>query len=702
VRLSSCWLAVAALTLFPLNAAALDAPAEVAQLEQEVERAESLRAVKRLTMAYSQYAQAGLWREMASLFSTRGELVYGDDRASGAEAIHGLIRKIHGMGLDGLPNGAFNVRLINTPVVLLSADGTTATARFHDFGINGRFGGDATWSGGIHENKYVQEGGVWKFATLHYHAIFGGGYEEGWRSLKPTSPVIPYSFGPKQAGEPLTDHPVYPAAARVSATQASARLRTLERRISAMVDQDKVLNLQGTYGYYLDRKMWDDTADLFTPDAVIEDAETGIYQGASGVSRWLATMGPAGLARGEANDRPQFGFIVDVEPNGVEARTRGIQMTQLGSVATGQASLGFQVLQGRFVKQGGVWRIREMRTFPVVNADYYQGFHKHRLAAATPPADAQPDRVSPDVAAVKADGAVADIFYANPVTGRQVKYPAGVKVVGRSRLTTAVAASAGAPTGSFEARLNEARRGLKVALAYNGAENVTNAFSYWLDDFAWDKASALFHARGWRGKYMVGFYEGPENILKAETAMYGTTSATRTGAALHYRPQPVIDVNEDGTQAKVRARLINIGHRWGGEPGAFMSGMYPNDGAILDNGTWKTWAIASDEPYLSSDGWKRGWSRPRPPPPADPNAPPLGTAGIFKRMTDVIKPDMPIANMKRRERGFVPGDLIQWPDIKPMWFHYRNPVSGREPPNYCPDLHTCEAELEARATNATR
>jgi hypothetical protein len=164
----------------------------------------------------------------------------------------------------------------------------------------------------------------------------------------------------------------------------------------------------------------------------------------------------------------------------------------------------------------------------------------------------------------------------------------------------------------------------------------------------------------------------------------------------------VIDVNEDGTQAQVRARLINIGHRWGGEPGAFMTGMYPNDGAILDNGTWKTWAIAIDEPYISSDGWKRGWARPRPPQPADPNAPPLGTSGIFKKMTDVIKPDMPIANLKHRERGFVPGDLIQWPDIKPMWFHYRNPVSGREPPNYCPDLHTCEAELEARAAKAGR
>lgn len=155
-------------------------------------------------------------------------------------------------------------------------------------------------------------------------------------------------------------------------------------------------------------------------------------------------------------------------------------------------------------------------------------------------------------------------------------------VIGRA---VALTGARGDSTADIGTRLREARRGLRVALAYHGAENVTNAFSYWLDDFAWDKASALFHAKGWRGKYMVGFYEGPEHILAAETAMYGTTSATRTGAALHHRPQPLIDVNVDGSKAKVRARLINVPHRWS--------------------------AIAIDEPYIASDGWKRGWARPR-------------------------------------------------------------------------------------------
>ena len=30
-----------------------------------------------------------------------------------------------------------------------------------------------------------------------------------------------------------------------------------------------------------------------------------------------------------------------------------------------------------------------------------------------------------------------------------------------------------------------------------------------------------------------------------------------------------------------------------------------------------------------------------------------------------------------------------WPEIKPMWFAYRNPISRRTPPNYCPDFFKC-------------
>ncbi len=43
--------------------------------------------------------------------------------------------------------------------------------------------------------------------------------------------------------------------------------------VSAMNDEDKVRNLQNAYGYYVDRKMWDDVTDLFTEDGTLEIAD---------------------------------------------------------------------------------------------------------------------------------------------------------------------------------------------------------------------------------------------------------------------------------------------------------------------------------------------------------------------------------------------------------------------------------------------
>ena len=56
---------------------AADEAADLARLSLEVERAEDLRAVKRLQTSYAHYAQFGLWSEMALLFTNNAEAVYG-------------------------------------------------------------------------------------------------------------------------------------------------------------------------------------------------------------------------------------------------------------------------------------------------------------------------------------------------------------------------------------------------------------------------------------------------------------------------------------------------------------------------------------------------------------------------------------------------------------------------------------------------
>jgi hypothetical protein len=53
----------------------------------------------------------------------------------------------------------------------------------------------------------------------------------------------------------------------------------LSARAQRLADEIEVTNLQHAYGYYVDRKMWDDVADLFASDGTMEIGLQGVYVG---------------------------------------------------------------------------------------------------------------------------------------------------------------------------------------------------------------------------------------------------------------------------------------------------------------------------------------------------------------------------------------------------------------------------------------
>src|SRR5690606_27100520 len=94
------------------------------------------------------------------------------------------------------------------------------------------------------------------------------------------------------------------------ASDPAERLATLEQRIGALNDEDQVRNLQNAYGYYVDRKKWDDVTDLFAANGVLEIASVGLYDGPANIRRALERMGPAGLKHGQLNDHLQIATVV--------------------------------------------------------------------------------------------------------------------------------------------------------------------------------------------------------------------------------------------------------------------------------------------------------------------------------------------------------------------------------------------------------
>ena len=656
---------------------ALSAAARVHRLAQNVERAESVRAVKRLQETYAQYSQFGLWTDMAALFADNAQLVYGKDNpVQGRAAIQSYFLNAFGEGTHGLKPGGLQTRMVLRPLVNVSADGQTAKGRWWEFSMTGQYGVKAEWAGGIFENEYVREGGVWKISRLHYNAMFAGPYATGWRNVDEDQKIFPYHFTPDETGIPVPDLPATATPVEPRINPATA-LTALEQRIAVMNEEDKVRNLQNAYGYYMDQKMWDDVTDLFTSDGALSIANVGVYDGPRSIRRALERSGPAGLQQGQLNELMQLDMAVTIEPGGMEARSRGLEFGMLGEADKGTAYFTLAIFQNRYVKQDGIWRIREMRLFPFMKTEYAQGWAKSQVVDPPPAKEQAPDRaVLPSD--VMSAGAVPVFFQPNPVTGKPVTLPPGAKTVGQERLLRApAAAKAAAPSGDLEARLKEAERRLAVSKAWDGAENMNTAYGDYLDDLDFGPLGKLFAKNGHKEVPFSGFYLGRERISARDATAAAPGSRPRTTLPLHWLVQPVILVAEDGRSASVRSRLFQPGSSRTRAIG-FGGGMYHNQ-VVLEDGIWKYWSLVIDEHHFSSPTYEGGWS----------------AAKLTKRNppapNTAYPPDIPLTKLGERERGFRGGvgEEISWPGILPMWFHYKNPVSGRVPQRYWPDCVPC-------------
>ena len=136
----------------------------------------------------------------------------------------------------------------------------------------------------------------------------------------------------------------------------------------------------------------------------------------------------------------------------------------LGDYTAGTASLGIDVIENRFTKGAdGIWRIREMRIFPIMATDYYQGWAKSRLVTAPEIGEHAPDKPAPAAdRGTLTDGVVPDFFLNHPVTGKPVQLPAGTKIAGVGALLPPLAAVRDAmpPPRDMQAAIADARRRL--------------------------------------------------------------------------------------------------------------------------------------------------------------------------------------------------------------------------------------------------
>lgn len=637
-RLSS-WLVI---SIVSVGAAHAQEPAEraelvgrIAALEQRVERAESLRAIKRLQYAYGHYVEFGLWHDFADLFADAAVAHYpaGD---LGREAIRELFLEQVGQGRLGLADGRLYPHFVLQPVVTLDPGGRTAHGRWHVLSLLGGLGGNATWVGGLYENDYVVENGVWKIAELRTNTQFSGSYAGGWTNPPRTAPAgdlcenylvndctIAFHYDADRAGAPLalSSTAVSPDSGveSIDLNVLSARVQALDRRIVRLLDESAVRNLQHAYGYYVDRKLWDDVADLFAADATFELGLRGVYRGQSSIRRMLAQFGGPGIEAGELDDHLQLETIVTVAPDGRTARARGIDFALWGS----EAGDGFRsewreaAFENVYVKDAGVWKITAVHLYPRFATDYALGWAEDARPAPVASAEFAPDAPPTVIHGVYPAFYAPPFHFTNPVTGAAPQYPEGIPApeardLGVAEASTAAAAAvrpaegSGGPSVALTARLDESERRLDVAIAHDAVENLANAYNYALDELDRGAARDLFVADRAITVSNTGVAGDRPQILAAiDTVRFSETEGRPQGFfAIHQTLQPVIHVAPDGLTARIRFRLFEQTGQIG-EEGAWIGGVYEAE-AVADGDVWKLDRLSIN--YTWAAEYTSGWA----------------------------------------------------------------------------------------------
>jgi hypothetical protein len=211
-------------------------------------------------------------------------------------------------------------------------------------------------------------------------------------------------------------------AARVAALRT--RLAAVQTRAARVDDVDAIENLQGSYGYYTDKMLWDEVIDLFAADGTLEIGPSGVYVGKDSIRRYLYSLsgGKQGPLEGVLFEHFQLQPIVSVASDGrsAKARWRLFLMTGLAGSGSG-GSWGEGTYENDYVKQDGLWKISKLHWYATFVAPYEGGWLETNAKAVADYAlgkGVEPDRPPTETYEPYPGVYVPPFHYKNPVTGR--------------------------------------------------------------------------------------------------------------------------------------------------------------------------------------------------------------------------------------------------------------------------------------------
>lgn len=410
-----------------------------------------------------------------------------------------------------------------------------------------------------------------------------------------------------------------------------------------------VKTLQRAWGYYIDRALWNEAADLFAPDATIEIGADGVYVGRARIREYLEQLagGGVGLPWGRLSEHYQLQPVVHVSADGLSAKARWRDFALLGEYKT-DAAWGDGIYENEYVKRDGVWMIKSMHLYVNFVAPFDKGWARLESPGTGKPtghtfnfAGALQER-SPDGRSAASRSLPPD----RPSTSSPKGFPEAFVAPFHYRNPADVHDARAEKVAFKDPRLARYQHEVELLRDHDDVESLQAIYGYYFEKNLWDDLARLFTSDATFESGQSGVYVGRKHI-REQLQLFGPAGPQRGWWNNYMQLQPVIHVAEDGRTAKARWESImqisrpNSYAAWG-------LGVYENE-YTREGDTWK---ISKLHFYVTAlADYDRMWDK-GPIPMEGPSA--------------VLPPDRPPTEVYRSLPGVY---------IPP--FHYRHPVTGK-------------------------
>ena len=219
-----------------------------------------------------------------------------------------------------------------------------------------------------------------------------------------------------------------PASASAQAS-VDREIADLTQRVERLEGHRAVKKLQRAFGYYVDRGLWSEAADLFADGGTIEIGLDGVYVGRERIAEYLKRLhgGQEGLVYGQLNEWVTLQPSISVAADGRSATARWRDLGMLGQYKK-HAEWRDGIYENTYVRGAdGIWRIGSLHLWVNFEVPYEKGW-----ARLKPGEGARRSQASLDFPPDRGPSATYEAFPAVQVPPFQANHPTtGKKVSAR-------------------------------------------------------------------------------------------------------------------------------------------------------------------------------------------------------------------------------------------------------------------------------